>query len=748
MNENTSVHKLAALFESNNTTNTTNTVNRNSTHAKSFSSPVKLNPPPKPPKPAFISSTTVQNNTNTADAILNNNNNNNTIDSGSFPNGSLKKSPPPPPSRPSTQYRLRHSFSSAPSDYSTTFNDSLATPHSAAVSNYTASTTSQSYSQASTLPFHSDAPNRTTDASNLTTYQDTSTLRTSLSATTNDLSVPDVSDNTSDISFDDDPHTKRWKIMNEILQTEILYLNDLKLINQIYIVRGRELGLLSQKDIKLIFVNLDDIILFATDLIDLLTDAVPQDWIGNAFAQSMKRIESVYCEYCKFNESGLIRVAEFSQPSTKPELKQFLQDCRVEMNGKTNAWDLSSLLVKPVQRVLKYPLLLRRLLEHTPPDHSDYAELKDATESITNVAVKINQVKKQKDIVEHYVKGKPINVIHGITKKINRGAQLLKNVTGINETETDQLYEGLETRFETYHDHIQSLDKLLVNWTLSVRDHLQIQLHLVEAYAELYTQSNTAKKLREYRSALTTLLSGPIKTTQTEFRKRVSPLLVTLLGMFRGPLVVIKKRASKLLDHERVKALDAKKAEVEKPLRESAEAYVSIHAELCQELPLFLALVSQYMHAVTEVVVDIQMRLVCAIIDAIGGQPVAFDEIRRAFVESMRIGGDYAGRIDLIRKWTDPLWVDGVYQSELLDGTHVNTNTEVLSESINEVVSTVQEAIVIYDFEPELEHELRVGVDERVRVYVGELLDGSDEWVLCETALGMGWVPATYIQFC
>ncbi|KAJ2993704.1 hypothetical protein HDV02_002107 [Globomyces sp. JEL0801] len=717
MNENTSVHKLAALFESNNTTNTTNTVNRNSTHAKSFSSPVKLNPPPKPPKPAFISSTAVQNNTNTADAILNNNNNN-TIDSGSFTNGSLKKSPPPPPSRPSTQYRLRHSFSSAPSDYSTTFNDSLATPHSAAVSNYTASTTSQSYSQASTLPFHSDAPNRTTDASNLTTYQDTSTLRTSLSATTNDLSVPDVSDNTSDISFDDDPHTKRWKIMNEILQTEILYLNDLKLINQIYIVRGRELGLLSQKDIKLIFVNLDDIILFATDLIDLLTDAVPQDWIGNAFAQSMKRIESVYCDYCKFNESGLIRVAEFSQPSTKPELKQFLQvqlryssqDCRVEMNGKTNAWDLSSLLVKPVQR---------RLLEHTPPDHSDYAELKDATESITNVAVKINQ--------------------------------------------TDQLYEDLETRFETYHDHIQSLDKLLVNWTLSVRDHLQIQLHLVEAYAELYTQSNTAKKLREYRSALTTLLSGPIKTTQTEFRKRVSPLLVTLLGMFRGPLVVIKKRASKLLDHERVKALDAKKAEVEKPLRESAEAYVSIHAELCQELPLFLALVSQYMHAVTEVVVDIQMRLVCAIIDAIGGQPVAFDEIRRAFVESMRIGGDYAGRIDLIRKWADPLWgnctllfdciVDGVYQSELLDGTHVNTTTEVLSESIisesiNEVVSTIQEAIVIYDFEPELEHELRVGVDERVRVYVGELLDGSDEWVLCETALGMGWVPATYIQFC
>lgn len=29
------------------------------------------------------------------------------------------------------------------------------------------------------------------------------------------------------------------------------------------------------------------------------------------------------------------------------------------MQGRTTCWDLSSLLIKPVQRVLKYPLLLR-----------------------------------------------------------------------------------------------------------------------------------------------------------------------------------------------------------------------------------------------------------------------------------------------------------------------------------------------------------------------------------------------------
>ena len=36
-----------------------------------------------------------------------------------------------------------------------------------------------------------------------------------------------------------------------------------------------------------------------------------------------------------------------------------MQGCQAQMQGKTTSWDLGSLLIKPVQRVLKYPLLLR-----------------------------------------------------------------------------------------------------------------------------------------------------------------------------------------------------------------------------------------------------------------------------------------------------------------------------------------------------------------------------------------------------
>lgn len=60
-------------------------------------------------------------------------------------------------------------------------------------------------------------------------------------------------------------------------------------------------------------------------------------------------------------------------------------------------------MIKPVQRVLKYPLLLREILSLTPADHSDYNELVPAVKEIQEVADNINEIKRRKDIVEKIV---------------------------------------------------------------------------------------------------------------------------------------------------------------------------------------------------------------------------------------------------------------------------------------------------------------------------------------------------------
>lgn len=127
----------------------------------------------------------------------------------------------------------------------------------------------------------------------------------------------------------------------------------------------------------------------------------------------MKAIEVAYCNYCKYNEAALQKIQEWTTDETNVNgIKTFLEESRARMQGRTNAWDLSSMVVKPVQRVLKYPLLLKRLLENCDAAHADFENLTGAFGAMEDVAELINEVKKRKDIVEKYVQGKgSVNVL-------------------------------------------------------------------------------------------------------------------------------------------------------------------------------------------------------------------------------------------------------------------------------------------------------------------------------------------------
>lgn len=148
------------------------------------------------------------------------------------------------------------------------------------------------------------------------------------------------------------------------------------------------------------------------------------------------------------------------------------------MLGKTEAWDLASMLVKPVQRVLKYPLLIKRLLKDTENTHFDFKSLELASKEIDLVADSINQVKKRKDTVQRYVQNKQnTNVIHGLTKKLNRSAQKIKNVIGTSDDELDKgeaSFSELNESFHSFFDKIQTLEPSVWTWIDNLRGILGI----------------------------------------------------------------------------------------------------------------------------------------------------------------------------------------------------------------------------------------------------------------------------------
>jgi hypothetical protein len=59
---------------------------------------------------------------------------------------------------------------------------------------------------------------------------------------------------------------------------------------------------------------------------------------------------------------------------------------------------MGSLMIKPIQRVMKYPLLLCELRNSTPPSHPDYRALGEAFAAVKDINVNINELKRRKDL--------------------------------------------------------------------------------------------------------------------------------------------------------------------------------------------------------------------------------------------------------------------------------------------------------------------------------------------------------------
>ena len=66
-------------------------------------------------------------------------------------------------------------------------------------------------------------------------------------------------------------------------------------------------------------------------------------------------------------------------------------------NKECRNLDFSSYVIKPFQRVCKYPLFLRELYRNCPPQHIDYSELKKAYSFINAIVQQINENKRLYD---------------------------------------------------------------------------------------------------------------------------------------------------------------------------------------------------------------------------------------------------------------------------------------------------------------------------------------------------------------
>ncbi|KAJ7041981.1 hypothetical protein C8F04DRAFT_1077868 [Mycena alexandri] len=158
---------------------------------------------------------------------------------------------------------------------------------------------------------------------------------------------------------------RRQESIFELITTEVAYVRDLQLIVETFY--SSMMPLLDRKAITVIFANIEDILLTNTTFMSSLEERQKDcrlyiDRIGDILQNHMSNM-AVYMEYC-VNQGPAIKVLK-SLRDSNPELASHLQRLKEDPNVRN--LDLSSYLLAPMQRITRYPLLLKQILNYTEP---------------------------------------------------------------------------------------------------------------------------------------------------------------------------------------------------------------------------------------------------------------------------------------------------------------------------------------------------------------------------------------------
>ncbi|TPX34717.1 hypothetical protein SmJEL517_g02691 [Synchytrium microbalum] len=499
--------------------------------------------------------------------------------------------------------------------------------------------------------------------------------------------------------------SRRRNVLKELVDTERSFLNDMEVLRDVFYYPSIQTGVLSESDVKILFSNLESVIDVSRWFLSYLDEAcVPDDdYAGDAFMNAAPQLEEVFTEFCKHNESSVTRLQELAGPTGADEVKEFLKSAQGELAGRTQAWDLGSLLIKPVQRVLKYPLLIKQLIKDTTSTHSDFQQLGRAYVEMERIAEKINEVKRRKDIVEKYVEGKgSTNIVRGINKKLARGTQRVKEGVGLSKGSVDTTYEALSDRFESLQRDMLELRQACGDWIKSVREYSELEDTFATAWDEVYSIDRGSHVVSEYRKASARISASLWRDADTRMKGTVYSTMDSLQGQFKNPTVLMKKRDAKLLDFNRVKEARTRGDPVDRALAESADTYTSMNAQLVEELPKFLSLVESMIDIIVVRIVTVQAQTYYdlhtimnilppgAIVDGLQVVPL--------YQQSVAVGGTVESAfkgMGALSKWRRSIWGDQTTSSEaeyLVDGIAVGAGfaapDRALSPDLSDASST------------------------------------------------------------
>ncbi len=175
-------------------------------------------------------------------------------------------------------------------------------------------------------------------------------------------------------------------------------MNDLEIVISRFLrpIRASKDSLsINDPDINALFSNIEMLkplhVKFYEDLRSRFNDKESQEdaKIGDVFT-ALSSYFKMYIQYCA-NYPLAVKHQDLITKSNK-KVQKFFEGAEADPQCKNLPF--GSWIIKPVQRLCKYPLLLRELLSQSPLDHPDYDSIKLAKEKIDEVVDQVNEGKR------------------------------------------------------------------------------------------------------------------------------------------------------------------------------------------------------------------------------------------------------------------------------------------------------------------------------------------------------------------
>lgn len=327
-------------------------------------------------------------------------------------------------------------------------------------------------------------------------------------------------------------------------------------------------------------------------------------------------MEPLYLSYITKHPIALEHLSGLPQT---PALTAYLAESRLLAAKLTHAWDLPSLLIKPVQRLLKYPLLLSAIYDETPDAHPDKENLQHAREMMEKVAHRVNEGRRRREVIKEVLnsstngtpskrhsdpkpkpKKKGLNISVSASVSLGRMKSFSmksgKAKEGAEASEEAAQVVQLAERVKECEVFARTFAKEAVEWSKSMEGLMEQLSRWSTGFGEVIgvTEPEESEAFAAFIQVTTKDLPALcVEFTEEVVEAKLLPHLTKLVDSTLAPLRLVEAMRTLEPLHLALQNLNLSKTRPPPQMLEASQSYLALRAQLAAELPTYLALLTK-----------------------------------------------------------------------------------------------------------------------------------------------------------